>query len=282
MRKISAEELKIILGKHLKWLKNEDGWEKADLRYADLSNADLSNANLRYANLRYANLRYANLSNADLCYTNLSNADLFNADLRYTNLSNADLTNADLSNANLSNADLSNANLRYANLSNADLCYTNLSNADLFNADLRYTNLSNADLTNADLSYADLRNSKNIDKTIWNIYTIFYPLQCPERGAYTAYKKASNCIVELLIPADAKRSSATSRKCRASKSQVISITYMDGSEYDGDSVRSDHDYNFVYRIGETVEVPDFDENRWNECAPGIHHFITREEAVKYS
>lgn len=30
-----------------------------------------------------------------------------------------------------------------------------------------------------------------------------------------------------------------------------------------------------------TEVADFDENRWNECAPGIHFFITRDEAVRY-
>ena len=44
----------------------------------------------------------------------------------------------------------------------------------------------------------------------------------------------------------------------------------------------DIDSSFVYTIGETVEVKDFDINRWDECAPGIHHFITREEAVKYA
>lgn len=86
--------------------------------------------------------------------------------------------------------------------------------------------------------------------------------------------------MELLIPADAKRSSATSRKCRASKAVVVSITTMDGEPLEG-SVSSDYDSEFIYTIGETVEVADFDENRWNECAPGIHHFITRMEAVKY-
>ena len=246
MRNISAEELKIILDKHLKWLKNEEGGEKADLSYTNLSYANLRHANLcradiRYANLCHADLRYANLCNTNLSYTNLRYAELYYADLRW-----AKLYNTYLNDAVLSHADLRYADLRYADLCNTYLC-----------------------------------DSKNIDETIWNIHTTFYPLQCPERGAYTAYKKASNFIVELLIPADAKRSSATSRKCRASKAQVISITHMDGSEYDGDSVQSDHDYNFVYRIGETVEVPNFDENRWNECAPGIHHFITREEAVKY-
>ncbi len=194
----------------------------------------------------------ANLSNTDLCYADLSNANLRGADLR--------------------GADLSNANLRNANLSNADLRNANLRGADLRGADLRSANLSGA----------DLRGAKNVDNAIWNIYTAFYPLQCPEKGEYIGYKKANNTIVELLIPADAKRSSATSRKCRASKAKVISITYCDGSEYDFNYIRSDYDSNFIYRVGETVEVPDFDENRWNECAPGIHHFITREEAVRYS
>lgn len=26
---------------------------------------------------------------------------------------------------------------------------------------------------------------------------------------------------------------------------------------------------------------DFDINRWNECAPGIHFFISRQEAVDF-
>ena len=76
MRDISKEELSLILDKHAKWLKDEDGGEKADLRYADLSYADLSFANLRYTNLSYTNLRYANLNYADLSAANLSAADL--------------------------------------------------------------------------------------------------------------------------------------------------------------------------------------------------------------
>ena len=82
------------------------------------------------------------------------------------------------------------------------------------------------------------------------------------------------------IPADAKRLSATGRKCRASKAVVISITTLEGDPARNE-VRSDHDKNFVYRVGETVEVNNFDEDRWNECAPGIHHYITREEAVRH-
>ena len=196
-------------------------------------------------------------------------ANLFGANLRGANLSDADLRCA-----NLSDADLRCANLRNADLSNADL-----RDADLRGANLRCANLSNADLSDSDLCNADLCEA-SIDQMMWNIYTVFYPLQCPESGSYIGYKKASGLVVELEIPADARRSSATSRKCRASKAKVLSITDINGNPAGG-QVKSNYDPNFVYAIGETVEVTDFDDNRWNECSTGIHHFITRAEAVIY-
>ena len=191
-------------------------------------------------------------------------ANLFGANLRGANLSDADLRGANLSDADLRCANLSDADLRCANLRDADL---------------RGANLSDADLRNADLCRADLCEA-SIDQMMWNIYTVFYPLQCPESGSYIGYKKASGLVVELEIPADARRSSATSRKCRASKAKVLSITDINGNPAGG-QVKSNYDPNFVYAIGETVEVTDFDDNRWNECSTGIHHFITRAEAVIY-
>ena len=191
------------------------------------------------------------------------------ADLSGANLSDADLRGADLRGADLSCANLSGANLRGANLRGADL-----SGADLRGADLRGADLSCANLSNANLSGASM------DQMIWDIHTVFYPLQCPDSGSYIGYKKASGLVVELEIPADARRSSATSRKCRASKAKVLSITDINGNPAGG-QVKSNYDPNFVYAIGETVEVTDFDDNRWNECSTGIHHFITRAEAVIY-
>ena len=207
-------------------------------------------------------------------------ANLSGANLRWADLSEADLRGADLRGADLRGSDLSEANLRWADLSGADLRGSDLSEADLSGADLRGSDLSEADLSEADLSGADLRGAKNIDQAFWNIYTTFYPLQCPEEGAYIGYKKAGGFIVKLEITEDALRSSAISRKCRASKAKVLSITDANGNPA-GDQVCSDHDKNFVYKVGETVEVTDFDTNRWNECSTGIHHFITRAEAVKY-
>ena len=171
------------------------------------------------------------------------------------------------------------ADLRRANLRGADLRRANLSGANLRRADLSGANLSEADLRRANLSGANLRGADLCEVRI-NECTVFYALQCPEKGAYMAFKKAGGYIVELEIPEDALRSSATTRKCRASKAKVISITSADG-ENSVESIASDNDSEFIYKIGEIADVPDFDTDRWNECAAGIHHFITRAEAEQY-
>lgn len=141
--------------------------------------------------------------------------------------------------------------------------------ADLHSADLCDANLRDADLCNADLRGANLRDAKGCY------------LSCPTEGSFIGWKKASGHIVKLRIPEDARRSSATGHKCRCDKAYVMEIQNMDGTRATEDTVRSDNDKNFVYTVGATVEVPDFDDNRWSECAPGIHFFIDRRAAVEY-
>ena len=252
MKTYTTSELNDILSKHELWLRGDLSGVRADLSYANLSEANLSEANLYRANLSYANLSYANLFGADLSYANLYRANLSDAYLRYANLSYANLSDADLSYANLSDV-----NLSYANLFGADLSYANL-----FGADLRGANLSDA---------------KNLN----------CPIACPEEGSFIAFKKAYNAsrsrcyIIKLEIPSDAMRCSATSRKCRCSKAKVISITNIDSTEANVDAAYSGYDNNFEYRVGEIVKVDNFDTDRWHECAPGIHFFITRKDAVDY-
>ena len=114
--KISAEKLQEIIKSHGRWLRNEEGGERANLR-----DAYLSGANLRGADLRDANLSDANLSDAYLSGADLRGANLRDANLRDANLSDANLSGADLRGANLRGANLRGANLRDANLSGADL-----------------------------------------------------------------------------------------------------------------------------------------------------------------
>ena len=251
MRKIDEAELNKILSNHKLWLMDESNGIRANLWNADL---------------RYADLRGACLWNADLGGADLSGADLRDADLEY-----ADLDGADLRNANLYDADL-----RDANLSGADL-----SGADLRDADLRGANLGHANLYDADFSGADLGGANLWSTDLSCVKNIFFPMACPEKGSFIAFKKAGCYIIELFIPSNAKRCSATSRKCRCSKAKVISITTPSGDKTNITEVHSNYDPNFIYKLGEYVEVKNFDDNRWNECSTGIHFFITRQEAVNY-
>ena len=140
-----------------------------------------------------------------------------------------------------------------------------------------------ADLFRADLSGANLSGADEIPSI---------PLSCPDTGSFIGWKKARveldigehttrfSVIVKLLIPEDAKRSSAMSEKCRCDKATVLEIQSLDGSEK-YQAAYSGYRPDFIYTVGETVTVPDFDENRWAECSTGIHFFINRQSAVEY-
>lgn len=198
---------------------------------------------------------------------NLCCVDLNYIDFRYANLSYIDFKHANLSHANLCYADLGCTDLSGANLTGANLSYTNLGDAVL-----RGTNLRGVDFNYTNLLGASLSGAINIP---------YVPLACPETGAFIGYKKAGNYIVKLEILADAKRSSAASRKCRCDRAKVLEIQNYDGTNPNITTVYSNFDGTFVYKVGEIVTVKDFCENRWKECAPGIHFFINRQEAVNY-
>ena len=226
------------LAKHAAWLRGKpDG-----VRVVTVSNADLRDADLRDADLRNADLRDANLRDANL---------------RGANLRGADLRDADLSYANLRGADLRDANLRDADLSGADL-----SDADLRDADLSYANLRDA----------DLRGAENIPDYVSATTSIV-----PD-GDLVVYKQLANgSIATLKIPASARRSNATGRKCRAEYAEVLAIQDLDGNAKECGVSR--YDFRFVYRVGETVHPHEWCEDRWQECAGGIHFYLTRYEAV---
>jgi uncharacterized protein YjbI with pentapeptide repeats len=238
---MEQSKLNEILEKHKHWI-NEDCDGWQEMK-ANLYGADLYGANLYGADLRGADLRGANLRGANLRGANLRGANLYGADLR--------------------GADLYGANLRGANLYGADLYGANLYGADLYGANLYGANLYGA----------DLRGAENIP---------FIPYACPDFGMFIGFKKArNNLIVVLEIPEDAKRLSATGRKCRCDKARVLEIQNLDGTKSDKTEAVSQYDKDFIYRVGEIVSVPDFCEDRWNECSKGIHFFINRQEAVDY-
>ena len=132
-------------------------------------------------------------------------------------------------------------------------------------------NLYGAYLSGANLSGANLYGAINIPHI---------PLACPSEGSFTAWKKVNGKLVELVIPADARRSSATTEKCRCDKAKVMSITDITSNEQISEVIN----INFVktlYKTGEMVYPDAFDEDRFNECSNGIHFFIDKQLAINY-
>jgi hypothetical protein len=70
------------------------------------------------------------------------------------------------------------------------------------------------------------------------------------------------------------------RKIRVSEAVVEEIVDMFGIAADtGESI---HAEDFVYQVGETVYTAEpFCMDRWQECASGIHCFLTLQEAVDW-
>ena len=187
--------------------------------------------------------------------------------VRVVTVSGADLIGADLRGADLRGADLRDADLR-----DADLRGANLIDADLRGANLRYADLRGANLIDADLRDADLRGAKNVPDYVTAITSIV------SEGDLVVYKQLQHGdIATLKIPASARRSNATGRKCRAEYAEVLAIQDLDGNAKECGVSR--YDVWFVYRVGETVHPHEWCEDRWQECAGGIHFYLTRYEAV---
>ena len=139
-----------------------------------------------------------------------------------------------------------------------------------------------ADLYGADLHGANLHGAKNYD------YATALIVVAPE-GSIIGWKMARNknyekIIVKLRIPEDAKRSNATGRKCRAEYAEVLAA-YPVGKKRalaKNTVIHSDYDRDFTYKVGQIIKpVEEFNTDRWEECASGIHFFITRVEAENY-
>lgn len=140
-------------------------------------------------------------------------------------------------------ADLSGADLRGANLSRTDLSGANLSGANLYVA-----NLSGAD---------KFRLGKLLDEPL------------------TGYKKTKEgVVITAEIPIGAIVFCINGSKCRTNRAK---ITDMEGH----DVLHSQYENSFEYRLGQEINIKDFNLMYNVECASGFHFFRTRKEAEEY-
>ena len=194
------------------------------------------------ANLEGANLEGANLYGANLYGAYLEGANLYGANLKGANLYGAYLKGANLEGAYLEGANLYGANLKGANLKGAYLYGANLEGAYLYGAYLYGE---------------DFRLGKILTEPM------------------TGYKKThEGVVITAEIPAGAIVFCINGSKCRTNRAK---ITDMAGH----DVLHSQYDNSFEYRLGQEIEIKDFNLMYNVECASGFHFFRTREEAKNY-
>ena len=92
----------------------------------------------------------------------------------------------------------------------------------------------------------------------------------------TGYKKTKEgVVITAEIPAGAIVFCINGSKCRTNRAK---ITDMDGHEV----LHSQYDNTFEYRLGQEIEIKDFNLMYNIECASGFHFFRTRKEAEEYN
>lgn len=187
------------------------------------------------------------------------------------------------------NYDLSNLLVENKCLNKISFINCNLSGSKFINCSFKNSNFCNCNLSDMNLETSNIKKCNFHKNILDNIIMPDYPMACPENGSFIGYKKVidindftKHYILKLQIPADAKRSSATDKLCRCNKAEVLNIQNLDGSPVDNIlKVGSICNYKFIYKIGEMVEEPNFNECRWEECTSGIHFFVNRKDAVNY-
>lgn len=213
-------------------------------------------------------------------HLDLSHLEFENMDLRDMDLSNISFDLSVFRNVTFDKSDLSYSSFENALLDDCSLYEVSFEHAFLKGCSMRRCNLEGACLKGADLFSAILEKA-NLDRVSTDSSTKWFQLRCPKKGAFIGYKKCLyDRIVTLYIPEDAKRTSATLPTCRCSKAKVLRITNFDDSERYTEAW-SLADENFVYRLGEWVEVLNFNEDRWMDSTTGIHFWMNREEALNY-
>ena len=247
---INGKTLEEILENHRHWLMGDvEGYE--EMR-ANLDGADISNTDLRFANFKNAHLNGVNFYKSDLREADLRRASLFHSNLSY----------ADFREAKLDGANIVKSSLIFADFSDANLVGACLVDSNLLNADFECANLNWADLRNCNLHHANFRCCNFWGANLVGAKDVPYiPLQCPSDGAFIGWKRLKDVLIKLEIPADAKRISTTTNKCRCEKAKVLGFYDTLGSkELDITELVNDRYEECKYVKGEMVYPDYFDED----------------------
>ena len=205
----------------------------------------------------------------------LDGLDLSGMDLRGISFDRTDFRNVKLDGADMSYCTAHNAFFGGSSLRGTKLMYADLSSADFRGCDLTGANICGAEMHCSALYRADLTG------IITDENTKHFHMRCPETGPFIGWKVCyGRKIVQLLIPADARRIQGTWDEIKCEKAKVLTIKSPD-FQINYDEAHSYVDENFVYKRGEMVYAVGFTGNRFEESGGGIHVGLDRDAAIAY-
>ncbi len=223
-------------------IRDHDGKSKLDLSRQEISDADISGWDIP--------------ENISFEWTVFTNVDMTDTTFQKCNLNHVWFKECKTRGIRFRHCDVQEANFRWLDFTGADF-----SGSNFYSTLLEYA-------TTEDITYND--------------DTKYYRMVCPETGPFVAWKCCTDLrVVQLLVPADARRVSATADTCRCDKAKVLSIKSIDETK-SYTWAQSTVDPDFYYEVGKWVEPANgFETNRWRDSSQGIHFFMERQQAVDY-
>nr|DAT40801.1 MAG TPA: pentapeptide repeat protein [Caudoviricetes sp.] len=239
---------------------------KKDLK--EVLNNNFANMDLRGWNFKGQNLTGANFAGADL-----EGACFIDTVLVSANFEGANLKNTDFSCANAWSANFNETNCKDALFLSANLTEASFEGADLDSASFALANLTEANLQDTNIITAEFDNTVGV-----------FPV-CPTKGVFTAWTigddfKGNDCLVEVVIPVWAQRSSGTTRKCRAEALYIESIKRLkDNYKPFGVSLRF---RDYILNQNEFVRDNDYEVDRFKVSSTDLYFWISKEEALAHA
>lgn len=194
-------------------------------------------------------------------------------------LANADLRVSVFKNCIFIDCDFSYSNMSGIRFYNCQFVNCRFVRSDLFVAKINKSKFINCNFRTANFCKAEISDTK-FENCEYNHMTAFFKNHCPEEGEFIGYKTVKDFIIKLIIPEEAKRSSATSGKCRCSFAKVLEIKNIENGENVNSVTNTKFNKETEYIINKYVYPDSFDENRFNECSNGIHFFMSEYEALE--
>ena len=143
---LSDQDIRLKCAKHLLWLNDEAGGEKADFSNCHLKNANLADTDLNSAIFDGCTIENCIFTSASLNFARMSDAKIIDTNFSYTTIDEAVFRGAEFSRCNLSQVIGYHANFAHAVMDKCDLFNAHFHNSCFEKTEFKKTNIDDSDI----------------------------------------------------------------------------------------------------------------------------------------